>query len=81
MVETRAVRFHADQTGRTVVARVDEHAELYFAEPGSASHTGYGLPHLLTFTRTADGWLLADVALDHYKHCALLPETQRPSEC
>lgn len=81
VVETRAVRFDADQTGRTVVARVDERTELYFAEPGPAKYTGYGLHHLLTFTRTAEGWVLADVALGHYKHCALLPETQRPSEC
>ncbi|MGW6448839.1 hypothetical protein [Lentzea sp. NPDC055074] len=81
VVEARAVRFHADQTGRTVVARVDEHTELYFAEPGPVPFTAYGLSHLLTFSRTAEGWVLADVALGHYKHCALLPETQRPSEC
>ncbi|MFJ5993421.1 hypothetical protein [Lentzea sp. NPDC092896] len=81
VVETRAERWDVDQTGRTVVAHVYEHAELYFAEAGTVPFTGYGLPHLLTFRRTGEGWVLADVALGHYKHCALLPETQRPSEC
>ncbi|USX51391.1 hypothetical protein [Lentzea sp. HUAS12] len=81
VVRTQAERFHADQTGRVVVARVHEHTELHFAEPGPVPHTAYGLPHLLTFSRSGAGWLLSDVALGHYKHCALLPETQRPSEC
>ncbi|MFD4643800.1 hypothetical protein ACFWN2_41280 [Lentzea sp. NPDC058436] len=81
VVRTRAERFHADQTGRTVVARVHEHTELHFAEPSPVPHTAYGLSHLLTFARDGKGWVLTDVALGHYKHCALLPETQRPSEC
>ncbi|GHH45850.1 hypothetical protein GCM10017774_47540 [Lentzea cavernae] len=81
VVETRSERFHVDQAGRTVVASLYEHTELHLAEPHAGPSTGYGLPHLLTFDRAGEGWVLADVALGHYKHCALLPETQRPSEC
>lgn len=80
-IRTRVERFDVDQNGKVAVAHVHEHGELYFASAGTAQYTGYGLPHLLTFTRGNEGWLLADVALGHYKHCALLPETQQPSEC
>jgi hypothetical protein len=80
-IKTHLDRFDVDQNGRGVVAHVHEHGELYFASPGTASFTGYGLPHLLTFSRADEGWVLADVALGHYKHCTLLPETQQPSEC
>lgn len=80
-ITTHVVRLDVDQNGRAVVAHVHESGELYFARPGTAQFTGYGLPHLLTFTRAAEGWVLADVALGHYKHCTLLPETQLPSEC
>ncbi|NKE58964.1 hypothetical protein FXN61_19975 [Lentzea sp. PSKA42] len=80
-IRTRVDRVDVDQSGRVVVAHVQEHGELYFATPGTAPSTGYGLPHLLTFSRVDEGWILADVTLGHYKHCALLPETQQPSEC
>lgn len=80
-VSTRIDRFDVDQTGRVVVAHVHENTDLYFAGSDAGSFTGYGLPHLLTFSRTGDGWVLADVALGHYKHCTLLPETQSASEC
>ncbi|MDX8030792.1 hypothetical protein SK803_11250 [Lentzea sp. BCCO 10_0856] len=80
-IKTRVDRFDVDQNRRVVVARVHEHAELNFTDAGTTQYTGYGLPHLLTFNRTNEGWVLADVALGHYKHCALLPETQQPSEC
>lgn len=80
-IKTRVDRFDVDQSGRVVVAHVQEHGELHFATPGTAPFTGYGLPHLLTFSRADEGWVLADVALGRYKHCALLPETQQPSEC
>jgi hypothetical protein len=81
VIKTRVDRFDVDQSARVVVAHVQEHGQLYFAAPGTAPFTGYGLPHLLTFSRADEGWVLADVALGHYKHCALLPETQQPSEC
>jgi hypothetical protein len=80
VVSTRAERFHADQTGRVVVARVQEHTELHFAEPSPVPHTAYGLSHLLTSRRAGTGRSLTDVALGHYEHCALLPETHQPSE-
>ncbi|MGW6936571.1 hypothetical protein ACWGE0_41410 [Lentzea sp. NPDC054927] len=80
-IRTRVDRFDVDQNGKAVVVRVHEHGELYFVDAGTVQYTGYGLPHLLTFSRGNEGWVLADVALGHYKHCALLPETQQPSEC
>ncbi|MET9225076.1 hypothetical protein [Lentzea sp. NPDC003310] len=80
-VTVRAEWFEVGRTGRTVVASVHEGAEMHYSVPGTAPTTSYGLPHLLTFTRSGDGWVLADVALGYYKHCALLPETQQPSEC
>ncbi|MFD9703662.1 hypothetical protein [Lentzea sp. NPDC059081] len=81
VVTTRVDRVDVDQNGRGVVAHVHELGELYFEEAGPVPFTGYGLPHLLTFVRSGERWLLADVAVRPYKHCALLPETQRPSEC
>jgi len=81
VVSTRVDRLDTDQNGKAVVAHVHEHAELYFEDAGAVPSTGYALPHLLTFVRDAESWVLADVAVGHYKHCALLPETQRPSEC
>lgn len=80
-VRTRVDRLDVDRNGKAVVAHVHEHAELHFESPSAVPFTGYGLSHLLTFIRADGGWALADVALGHYKHCALLPETQQPSEC
>lgn len=78
-IETRVDRFDVDQNRRTAVARVQERGELFFERPGTAEATVYGMSHLLTVQRTEDGWVLADVALGYYKHCALLPETQSPT--
>ncbi|MFD5827153.1 hypothetical protein [Lentzea sp. NPDC060358] len=82
VVSTRLDRVDVDQDGRTAVAHVQELAELHFEAAGAVPFTGYALPHLLTFVKCADGdWVLAEVALRRYEHCALLPETQQPTEC
>ncbi|SDG37205.1 hypothetical protein SAMN05216553_107396 [Lentzea fradiae] len=81
VVRTMLRRIDADQNHKIVVAHVHEHGELYFEKPGPVRSTGYGLPHLLTFVRAGEGWVLADVALRPPKHCGLLPEPQQVSEC
>ncbi|ANZ38231.1 hypothetical protein BBK82_21335 [Lentzea guizhouensis] len=75
VVRTRVARFDV-QTRDMVVAHVHEHGELYFEPPGTPPYTGYGLMHRLTVQRQNGDWVLADVAIERYKACGLLPEPQ-----
>ena len=75
VVQTRVTRLDV-QNRDLVVAHVAERGELYFARPGTVRSTSYSLRHFLTARRENGGWVLADVAIERYKTCGLLPEPQ-----
>ncbi|SDL47393.1 hypothetical protein SAMN04488074_111103 [Lentzea albidocapillata subsp. violacea] len=74
-VTTTPRRVQVDQDG-TVVLHLHEHTDLYFEKSTTVDHTGYGMPHVLIFTPSAAGWVLAAAMYPPGSVCKVPPETQ-----
>ncbi|WP_394616079.1 hypothetical protein JNUCC0626_41260 [Lentzea sp. JNUCC 0626] len=74
-VTTTPRRTHVDHDG-SVVMHLYEVTDLYFEKSPTFNYSSYGMAHVLIFSPSADGWLLAASTRAPGAVCKVPPETQ-----
>ncbi|MFD4674723.1 hypothetical protein ACFWNN_33715 [Lentzea sp. NPDC058450] len=74
-VTTTLKRVQADPDG-SVVIHLYERTDLHFEKSTTFDYSSYGMPHVLIFTPSAAGWVLAASTRAPGAKCGMPPETQ-----